>query len=103
MVEWLWAVKYQADIRNVTIRSCLMDNENWSPLRFKSQPSRGGTVENITFEDIIIKGARSIFDINMEWRMVPPLSCTLSTDLFAQYPFQEYKWRSTISRNHVWF
>ena len=67
------------DIRNVTIRSCLMDNENWSPLRFKSQPSRGGTVENITFEDIIIKGARSIFDINMEWRMVPPL-------LPAHYP-----------------
>ena len=66
-------------IRNVTIRSCLMDNENWSPLRFKSQPSRGGTVENITFEDIIIKGARSIFDINMEWRMVPPL-------LPAHYP-----------------
>lgn len=37
-------------IRNVTIRSCLMDNENWSPLRFKSQPSRGGTVENITLK-----------------------------------------------------
>ena len=51
-----------------------MDIENWSHLRFKSQPSRGGTVENITFEDITIKGARSIFDINMEWRMVPPLS-----------------------------
>ena len=32
--------------------SSLMDNENWSPLRFKSQPSRGGTVENITFEDL---------------------------------------------------
>lgn len=61
------------DIRNVTIRSCLMDNENWSPLRFKSQPSRGGIVENITFEDITITGARSIFDINMEWRMVPPI------------------------------
>lgn len=67
------------DIRNVTIRSCLMDNENWSPLRFKSQPSRGGVVENITFEDITIKGARSIFDINMEWRMVPPI-------LPAHYP-----------------
>ena len=50
-----------------------MDNENWSPLRFKSQPSRGGVVENITFEDIDISGARAIFDINMEWRMVPPL------------------------------
>lgn len=36
-------------------------------------------MENITFEDIIIKGARSIFDINMEWRMVPPL-------LPAHYP-----------------
>lgn len=60
-------------IRNVTIRNCVMDNENWSPLRFKSQPSRGGVVENITFEDIDISGARSIFDINMEWRMVPPL------------------------------
>ena len=44
-------------IRNVTIRSCLMDNENWSPLRFKSQPSRGGTVENITFEDITLISA----------------------------------------------
>ena len=62
------------DIRNVTVRSCLMDNENWSPLRFKSQPGRGGVVENITFEDITITGARNIFDINMEWRMVPPLS-----------------------------
>lgn len=60
-------------IRNVTIRKCVMDNENWSPLRFKSQPSRGGVVENITFEDIDISGARAIFDINMEWRMVPPL------------------------------
>lgn len=61
------------DVRNVIVRSCLMDNENWSPLRFKSQPARGGVVENITFEDITIKGARAIFDINMEWRMVPPL------------------------------
>ena len=60
-------------IRNVVIRKCVMDNENWSPLRFKSQPSRGGVVENITFEDIDISGARAIFDINMEWRMVPPL------------------------------
>lgn len=65
-------------IRNVTIRKCVMDNENWSPLRFKSQPSRGGIVENITFEDIEISGARAIFDINMEWRMVPPLKPAVS-------------------------
>jgi len=61
-------------IRNVTVRSCTIDNENWNPVRFKSQPGRGGIVENITFEDINIKKARNIFDIEMEWRMVPPLS-----------------------------
>lgn len=62
------------DIRNVLIRSCLIDGGNWNPLRFKSQPGRGGIIENITFEDITINKARNIFDINMEWRMVPPLS-----------------------------
>lgn len=62
------------DIRNVMIRSCLMGEGNWNPLRFKSQPGRGGVVENITFEDITIHQARNIFDINMEWRMVPPLA-----------------------------
>ena len=61
-------------IRNVTVRSCTIDNENWNPVRFKSQPGRGGIVENITFENITIKKARNIFDIDMEWRMVPPLS-----------------------------
>lgn len=61
-------------IRNVIVRSCLMDNENWNPLRFKSQPSRGGIVENILFEDVTIKNARNLFDVNMEWRMVPPLA-----------------------------
>lgn len=65
-------------IRNVTIRKCVMDNENWNPLRFKSQPSRGGIVENITFEDIHISGASSVFSINMEWRMVPPLKPAVS-------------------------
>lgn len=61
-------------IRNVTIRSCLIDKGNWNPLRFKSQPGRGGIVENITFEDITIHQARNIFDINMEWRMIPPIA-----------------------------
>lgn len=61
-------------IRNVTVRSCLMDNENWNPLRFKSQPSRGGVVENILFEDVTIRNARNLFEINMEWRMIPPLA-----------------------------
>lgn len=61
-------------IRNVTVRSCIIDNENWNPVRFKSQPGRGGVVENITFEDITINKSRNAFDIDMEWRMVPPLA-----------------------------
>ncbi len=61
-------------IRNVTVRSCTMDNENWNPVRFKSQPGRGGIVENITFEDITIEKAVNVFDVEMEWRMVPPLA-----------------------------
>ena len=55
-------------IRNVTARNCLIDNGNWSPIRFKSQPSRGGVVENISFEDIRIVNARSILEVNFNWR-----------------------------------
>ena len=57
------------DVRDVTIRHCDMKGENWNPIRFKSQPSRGGVVERITFEDIDISQARNIFEINMMWRM----------------------------------
>ncbi len=56
-------------IRNVTVRRCDFAGENWNPIRFKSQPSRGGIVENILFEDIDIAKARNIFEINMTWRM----------------------------------
>lgn len=61
-------------IRNVTVRSCTVDQENWNPIRFKSQPGRGGFVENITFENITIRKATHVFDVEMEWRMVPPLA-----------------------------
>ena len=57
------------NIRNVTVRRCDFAGENWNPIRFKSQPSRGGIVENILFEDITIAKARNIFEINMTWRM----------------------------------
>ncbi len=57
------------DVRDVTVRHCDMSGENWNPIRFKSQPSRGGVVERITFEDIDIALARNIFEVNMTWRM----------------------------------
>jgi polygalacturonase len=59
-------------IRNVTVQNCLMDSDNWAPIRFKSQPSRGGVVENITYKNIVLHGTREAFEMNMEWRMVGP-------------------------------
>ena len=60
-------------IRNVTISKCKMAAGNWAPIRFKSQPSRGGVVENITYRDIVLENTRQAFEFNMEWRMVPPI------------------------------
>jgi len=59
-------------IRNVEIRNCVMDSDNWAPIRFKSQPSRGGVVENITYRDIQLNGTRKAFEFNLAWRMVNP-------------------------------
>ncbi len=59
-------------IRNVTTLNCVFDAGNWAPIRFKSQPSRGGVVENITYKDIVLHGTRQAFEMNMEWRMVGP-------------------------------
>jgi polygalacturonase len=60
-------------IRKVEIRDCIVEADNWAPIRFKSQPSRGGVVENITYRDIVLKNTRKAFEFNMAWRMVPPL------------------------------
>ncbi|MGE5520868.1 MAG: glycoside hydrolase family 28 protein [Candidatus Dadabacteria bacterium] len=60
-------------IRNVLIKDCLADAGNWAPIRFKSQPSRGGVVENIRYENIKLNGTRKAVEFNMAWRMVPPV------------------------------
>lgn len=61
-------------IRRVTIRDCVMDGGNLAPIRFKSQPSRGGVVEDITYENIELHDTSQAFEFNMAWRMVPPLA-----------------------------
>jgi exo-poly-alpha-galacturonosidase len=50
------------------------DAGNWAPIRFKTQPSRGGVVENITYRDMRLTDTRQAFEFNMEWRMVPPIA-----------------------------
>jgi polygalacturonase len=61
-------------IRHVVIRNCDVDSGNWAPIRFKTQPSRSGVVEDIVYQDIRIKDAKQAFEFNMEWRMVPPIA-----------------------------
>jgi len=61
-------------IRNVITRHCVSDADNWAPIRFKTQPSRGGVVENITYRDMQLSGTRQAFEFNLEWRMVPPIA-----------------------------
>lgn len=59
-------------IRNVVVRHCMSDSGNWAPIRFKTQPSRSGMVENITYDDITLNNTRKAFEFNMAWRMVNP-------------------------------
>jgi polygalacturonase len=61
-------------IRNVEVRNCTVDSGNWAPIRFKTQPSRGGVVENITYRNIKLHETKQAFEFNLEWRMVPPIA-----------------------------
>jgi polygalacturonase len=61
-------------IRNVEVRDSVADSGNWAPIRFKTQPSRGGVVENITYRNIKLHGTKQAFEFNLEWRMVPPIA-----------------------------
>ena len=57
-------------IRNVVIDNCVCGEKNNAPVRFKSQPSRGGIVEDITFSNMTLNGCGTFIDANMIWRMV---------------------------------
>jgi exo-poly-alpha-galacturonosidase len=60
-------------IRRIEVRDCLAEAGNWAPVRIKSQPSRGGFVEDIVFRNLELRGTRQAVEFNLEWRMVPPL------------------------------
>ena len=57
-------------IRGVVIDDCVCGPENRAPVRFKSQPSRGGVVEDVTFSNMRLDGCGTFIDANMIWRMV---------------------------------
>jgi polygalacturonase len=60
-------------IHHVEVRDCVFEDGNWAPIRFKSQPSRGGLIDDITYRDCQLHGTREAFEFNMEWRMVGPI------------------------------
>ncbi len=59
-------------IRRVEVRDGVFEDDNWAPVRFKSQPSRGGVVEDITYRNLTLRGTRQAVEFNLAWRMVPP-------------------------------
>lgn len=56
-------------IRNIEVRDCVAEAGNWAPIRFKSQPSRGGIVENITYRNLELRGVRQALEFELEWNM----------------------------------
>jgi polygalacturonase len=56
-------------IRNVEVRDCIAEAGNWAPIRFKSQPTRGGVVENITYRNIELRDVREAVVFDLEWNM----------------------------------
>jgi polygalacturonase len=60
-------------VRHVLVRRCKFTGTD-SAARMKSQPSRGGVIEDITWRDIQLNNARQAFDFNLAWRMVPPIA-----------------------------
>jgi polygalacturonase len=60
-------------IRHVLVERCTFTGTG-AAARFKSQPSRGGVVEDIVYRDIKLDKVRQAFEFNLEWRMVPPLA-----------------------------
>jgi polygalacturonase len=55
-------------IRNVVVQNSVMDSGNSSPIRFKTTPSRGGVVENITYRNLTMHGVRQAIDMEMDWK-----------------------------------
>jgi len=60
-------------IRHVLVERCKFAGSG-AAARFKSQPSRGGVIEDIVYRDIQLDNARQAFEFNLEWRMVPPIA-----------------------------
>jgi polygalacturonase len=56
-------------IHDVEVRDCISDKGNWAPIRLKTQPTRGGIVENIVYRNVQVDNVRQAFEFNLAWNM----------------------------------
>jgi exo-poly-alpha-galacturonosidase len=52
-------------IRNVEVRDCKADDDNWAPVRIKSTASRSGVVENVLYKNIEMHNVRRAFELTL--------------------------------------
>jgi polygalacturonase len=60
-------------IRHVLVQRCKFVGTD-AAMRFKSQPSRGGVIEDIVYRDVQFTDVHQALQFELEWRMVPPLA-----------------------------
>jgi polygalacturonase len=60
-------------VRHVLVERCKFTGSS-TAARIKSQPSRGGVVEDIVYRDIQVTNVARAIEFDLEWRMVPPLA-----------------------------
>jgi polygalacturonase len=60
-------------IRHVLVERCKFAGSG-AAARFKSQPSRGGVIEDSVYRDSQLDNVRQAFEFNLEWRMVQPIA-----------------------------
>lgn len=56
-------------IRHVVVRDCIAEDGNWAPVRIKTQPTRGSTIEDITYDNLTLRGVKQAFEIDLKWNM----------------------------------
>jgi polygalacturonase len=60
-------------IRHVLVQRCKFTGSG-TVARIKSQPSRGGVVEDIVYRDITVEKVARAIEMDLQWRMVPPIA-----------------------------
>jgi exo-poly-alpha-galacturonosidase len=59
-------------IHHVAVERCKFTDTS-AAVRIKSQPSRGGVIDDVVYRDIQVTNVGRAIEFDLEWRLVPPL------------------------------